>query len=532
MQPTNEIFKNPLWNKIFEKSEILQSGNKDSFVLNEKSIDISKVLDNSHELLAHPENLNTKEIKELKKGLVEIRTRFNDEGKIELQLTKEINICEEAIKAKKSDFTSINLKQLTKKMENIDDNDISSICESMEELLEAEYKMDELLLFYKDDELASSKIMSKKNNFTNVINTLNKTDNIFSIIYKPLNLIKSKHSKEEGVKGKYIIELKNLILDSLKDTSPLKNTFKFAKEKFSDCISNTLCKNLPNLINFDIKTYSQVFFSRFNHLIDLDRTIPGAVDVGNKIKFFIKRKSNFINLNVSKYKEVSLDIIKKDSQVYSKWIDERMNLSGTASGVSAEVIEDDVKDAAIRNWKQVNMEIALFAKEGKELTLDDICLFHKILAADQPNNDGVAGQLRTMDINSGKKWYLPGDLVKEAVDEYVKWFKIEMANLSSNEPIKVIEFSALAYQRFLSIHPFSDGNGRISRFIMDYILQKFDLPPCMLSTDTVSVAIFTNIEDEDNIHPLKCILNVMEGMETSLKFVIEESNKIESKDTK
>ncbi len=316
------------------------------------------------------------------------------------------------------------------------------------------------------------------------------------------------------------------------ENSYLKKVFKFAKKQFNDCISKTLGKNISNLMEFNISTYKQVFFSRFEHLIDSKRDMPGATDKKMRTNLYIKRHTNFINTNVSKYKEISLDIIKKDSQIYSEWIDKRMNLSGTASGVSTEVIEDDVKDAAIRNWKQVNMEIALFAKEGKELTLDNICYFHQILAADQPNNDGVPGQLRTMDINSGPKWYLPGDLVKEAVDEYMKWFKVEMDNLTSDQPIKVVEFSALAYQRFLSIHPFSDGNGRISRFIMDYVLQKFDLPPCMLSSETVSVAVFTNMKDEKNIHPLECILNVMKGMQTSLEFVFENSDKIHSNEKK
>ena len=33
-----------------------------------------------------------------------------------------------------------------------------------------------------------------------------------------------------------------------------------------------------------------------------------------------------------------------------------------------------------------------------------------------------------------------------------------------------------AHFQFVSIHPFSDGNGRTSRLIMNYILSVFDLP--------------------------------------------------------
>ncbi len=162
MHSTNEIFQNPLWNKIFEKSASLQSASKDRIVLNEKAIDINKVLENSHELLLHPENLNKKEIKQLKKGLVEIKTQLNNHGKIELQFTNEINNCEDALKLKKSNLESFNLTQLTK-IENIEEADISSICESMEILLLEDYKMDEMILLLKDDEAASNRLLSKKN---------------------------------------------------------------------------------------------------------------------------------------------------------------------------------------------------------------------------------------------------------------------------------------------------------------------------------------------------------------------------------
>ena len=47
--------------------------------------------------------------------------------------------------------------------------------------------------------------------------------------------------------------------------------------------------------------------------------------------------------------------------------------------------------------------------------------------------------------------------------------------------IHPVELAALAHLKFVTIHPFADGNGRISRLIMNFILNQkgypmFDIP--------------------------------------------------------
>jgi Fic family protein len=41
---------------------------------------------------------------------------------------------------------------------------------------------------------------------------------------------------------------------------------------------------------------------------------------------------------------------------------------------------------------------------------------------------------------------------------------------------QICEFAFEIHYKFVSIHPFADGNGRTTRLLMNYILTMFDLP--------------------------------------------------------
>ena len=53
-----------------------------------------------------------------------------------------------------------------------------------------------------------------------------------------------------------------------------------------------------------------------------------------------------------------------------------------------------------------------------------------------------------------------------------------------------VELAARTYQRFISIHPFADGNGRTGRHLMNWVLRQHGYPPATLVGDEVSQAIF------------------------------------------
>ena len=64
------------------------------------------------------------------------------------------------------------------------------------------------------------------------------------------------------------------------------------------------------------------------------------------------------------------------------------------------------------------------------------------------------------------------------MNELIQWYNTE---IEKNE-MHPVALAALLHYKFVLIHPFDDGNGRISRLLMNYVLLKNNLPPIIIKT--------------------------------------------------
>jgi Fic family protein len=62
--------------------------------------------------------------------------------------------------------------------------------------------------------------------------------------------------------------------------------------------------------------------------------------------------------------------------------------------------------------------------------------------------------------------------------ELMRWFRAA----EHNKELHPVEAAGLLHYKFVCIHPFDDGNGRISRLLMNYVLYKNDLPPIVIKS--------------------------------------------------
>lgn len=109
-------------------------------------------------------------------------------------------------------------------------------------------------------------------------------------------------------------------------------------------------------------------------------------------------------------------------------------------------------------------------KSKKDLTLQMVLEWHWKLF--NKTKVEMAGKIRKYQVAiRGSKFMPPLPVeVQPMLTEFFQWY-----NKGKNK-IHPVELAAIAHLKFVTIHPFGDGNGRISRLIMNFILNRKKYP--------------------------------------------------------
>jgi len=127
-------------------------------------------------------------------------------------------------------------------------------------------------------------------------------------------------------------------------------------------------------------------------------------------------------------------------------------------------------------------------KKGKNLDEEIIKEIHRILM----ENIMEGGKFRDTDVRiTGAKHSPPNPFIaKIELEEFFKTLK--------NNDFDEISCSAFTHAEFVRIHPFTDGNGRVSRIIMNYQLVLNDFLP--ISIQTKDKSQYYNALDEYGVN--------------------------------
>jgi len=126
---------------------------------------------------------------------------------------------------------------------------------------------------------------------------------------------------------------------------------------------------------------------------------------------------------------------------------------------------EDVKEAELHRkvfYEMLNCK--------KNITRATVTHWHKALFKETKKDK--AGLIRDYDVGiTGSKYKPPYAIELDLLlREFFEWY-----NQNKNK-IHPVHLAALVHLKFVSIHPFGDGNGRISRLLMNYVLNKNGYP--------------------------------------------------------
>ncbi|MDO8621029.1 MAG: Fic family protein [Candidatus Levybacteria bacterium] len=177
-----------------------------------------------------------------------------------------------------------------------------------------------------------------------------------------------------------------------------------------------------------------------------------AINLGEWFKVELTYTSNAIEGNTLTRKETAL-VVEEGITVRGKTLKEHLEAINHAEAL------DFIKE--------------LVSKKRKDLTRREVLDIHALIL--KKIDDDNAGRYRSIEVRiSGSNIILPDPIkVPELMEGFFKW----LHSKNIDHPAKI---AADAHFKLVSVHPFSDGNGRTARLLLNLLLMQKGYPPALV----------------------------------------------------
>ncbi|MDY4523399.1 MAG: Fic family protein [Treponema sp.] len=110
------------------------------------------------------------------------------------------------------------------------------------------------------------------------------------------------------------------------------------------------------------------------------------------------------------------------------------------------------------------------------------------------------GELRLLNVSAGRggKSYMAWQKVESKLADFCSWLNEKRNTISKNDIEAVYALSFEAHYRLVYIHPWSDGNGRMSRLLMNMIQKEFGVLPSVVKKEKRAEYIKSLAESQEN----------------------------------
>ena len=95
------------------------------------------------------------------------------------------------------------------------------------------------------------------------------------------------------------------------------------------------------------------------------------------------------------------------------------------------------------------------------------------------------GELRLLNVSAGRggKSYMAWQKVELKILEFCEWLNTERKKIDRENVSEIYRLSFEAHYRLVYIHPWADGNGRMSRLLMNMIQKEFGVLPSIVKKE-------------------------------------------------
>ena len=114
---------------------------------------------------------------------------------------------------------------------------------------------------------------------------------------------------------------------------------------------------------------------------------------------------------------------------------------------------------------------------------------------------------------------IPVKEMNEALEELVEWYK------ENKQKFTPIVLAGIIHNQFENIHPFADGNGRVGRLLLNYILLRHKYPPINILLED-RATYYKVLQDFERRHKVKPIVDfLIKQYQKTLKQVTTQKKK-------
>ena len=172
-----------------------------------------------------------------------------------------------------------------------------------------------------------------------------------------------------------------------------------------------------------------------------------------------------------------------------------------------EILEKKKRVSGSEEEETEGVAIAVkFIRETKEdLSLELIKKIHKICFED---SKPFAGQFRNVEVviknSKGEINHvgMPVSELNEELTDLINWY------IKNKKKFRPLILAAIIHNQFEHIHPFQDGNGRVGRLLLNFILLKNRYPPININLED-RTEYYLSLQEYSKEHNLKPTINFL-----------------------